>query len=88
MDTLLTEKEITDVQDILSEELGVKREQLTPEAKLIEDLGADSLAIAEIIMHVEDHFELNIPDEAAEQVFTVGDLMRILGERLHSPSAR
>ena len=88
MDTLLTEKEITDVQEILIEELGVKREQLTPEATIEGDLGADSLAKVEITMRVEDHFELNIPDEAAEQVSTVGDLMRILGERLHAPSTR
>jgi acyl carrier protein len=89
MDTLLTEKEITDVQDILIEELGVQREQLTPDANIDGDLGADSLTKVEIIMHVEEHFGLDIPDEEAERVSTVGDLMRILGERLHAaPSSR
>jgi acyl carrier protein len=84
MDTLLTETEIGEIQDILIEELGVKREQLTPEARIEGDLGADSLDIVEIIMHVEEHFGLDIPDEDAERVSTVGDLMRMLGERLHA----
>jgi acyl carrier protein len=80
MDTLLTEKEIADVQDILIEELGVKRAQLTAAADLVHDLGADSLTKVEITLHVEEHFGITIPDEETERVSTVGDLMKMLGE--------
>jgi acyl carrier protein len=89
MDTLLTQKELTDVQDILIEELGVKREQLTPQADIEGDLGADSLTKVEITMHVEEHFNITIPDEQVERVSTVGDLTTLLAEHLHpAPSRR
>ena len=54
------------VKDIIVEQLGVKADQVTPEAKFIEDLGADSLDIVELVMEFEDEFELSIPDEEAE----------------------
>jgi len=75
---MLTETEITAVQDIIIEQLGVKREQLTPDARLTEDLGADSLENVEIAMAVEDYFGISLPDDALERVNTVDDLYALL----------
>jgi len=75
---MLTEKEITDLQDIVIEQLGVRRDQLTPDARLIEDLGSDSLYNVEIAMGLEDHFGVSLPDEALERVSTVGDVYCLL----------
>ena len=60
------------VKDIIVEQLGVNPDQVTPEAKFIEDLGADSLDTVELVMEFEDEFELSIPDEEAEKIQTVG----------------
>ena len=59
------------VKDIIVEQLGVKADQVTPEAKFIEDLGADSLDIVELVMALEDEFGIEIPDEDAEKITTV-----------------
>jgi acyl carrier protein len=59
------------VKDIIVEQLGVKPEQVTPEAKFIEDLGADSLDTVELVMALEEEFECEIPDEEAEKITTV-----------------
>jgi acyl carrier protein len=75
---MLTEKEITETQDIIIEQLGVRRDQLTLEARLIEDLGSDSLYNVEISMGIEDHFGVSLPDEALERVHTVGDVYALL----------
>ena len=56
------------VKDIIVEQLGVKADQVTPEAKFIEDLGADSLDIVELIMALEEEFGSEIPDEQAEKL--------------------
>ena len=61
------------VKDIIEKELGVEREKLTPEASFIEDLGADSLDIVELVMEFEKEFNIDIPDEDAEKIRTVGD---------------
>ena len=61
------------VKDIVVEQLGVKPEQITPEAKFIEDLGADSLDLVELVMAFEEAFDLNIPDEDSEKIKTVKD---------------
>lgn len=79
----LTDQELTKVQDILIEELGVKREQLTLDARLIEDLGADSLSIVEIGIRVEEEFSLVIPDERMERLQTVESVYDLLGALLH-----
>ena len=61
------------VKDIIVEQLGVKPEQVTPEAKFIEDLGADSLDTVELVMAFEENFGIEIPDEDAEKIATVKD---------------
>jgi acyl carrier protein len=61
------------VKKIIVEQLGVSEDQVTPEAKLIEDLGADSLDTVELVMALEEEFGADIPDEEAEKINTVGD---------------
>jgi acyl carrier protein len=70
------------VKDIIVEELGVEREKLTPDASFIEDLGADSLDIVELVMEFEKEFNIYIPDEDAEKMRTVGDAMNYLREKV------
>ena len=59
------------VKEIVCEQLGVSAEEVTPEASFIEDLGADSLDIVELVMALEEEFETEIPDEEAEKITTV-----------------
>ena len=70
------------VRDIIEKELGVEREKLTDEASFIEDLGADSLDIVELVMEFEKEFNIDIPDEDAEKLRTVGDAMNYLHEKI------
>ncbi len=70
------------VKDIIVEELGVEREKLTAEARFMEDLGADSLDTVELVMAFEKEFDIDIPDEEAEKLRTVGDAMKYLHEKL------
>lgn len=65
----------TKIKRLLAEHLGAKEEELTLEARLIEDLGADSLDIVEIVMALEEEFEFDISDEDAEKFTTVQDLV-------------
>jgi acyl carrier protein len=60
------------VIDIVSEQLGVDREKVKPETHFINDLGADSLDTVELVMELEEEFDINIPDDAAEKIETVG----------------
>jgi len=69
------------VRDIIAEELGVEREKLTDDASFMEDLGADSLDQVELVMAFEKEFDIDIPDEEAEKLRTVGDAMRYLHEK-------
>jgi len=66
------------VKEIIAKELEVDVKQLTPEAKFIEDLGADSLDIVELVMALEEEFNLEIPDEDADKLKSVGDAMNYL----------
>ncbi|HEU5186117.1 MAG TPA: acyl carrier protein [Gemmatimonadaceae bacterium] len=70
------------VKDIIMEELGVEREKLTNEASFMEDLGADSLDTVELVMAFEKEFNIDIPDEDAEKMRTVGDAMNYLREKV------
>lgn len=72
------------VKDIIAEELGVEREKLTDEASFMEDLGADSLDTVELVMAFEKEFDIDIPDEEAEKLRTVGDAMKYLQEKMGS----
>lgn len=68
------------VREIVVEQLAVKPEQVTPEAKFIEDLGADSLDVVELVMALEEEFGNEIPDEEAEKLTTVGDVIKYIEE--------
>ena len=70
------------VKDIIVEELGVEREKLTNEASFMEDLGADSLDTVELVMAFEKEFNIDIPDEDAEKLRTVGDALKYLNEKV------
>jgi len=70
------------VKDIIVEELGVERDKLTSEASFMEDLGADSLDTVELVMAFEKEFDIDIPDEEAEKLRTVGDALKYLHEKL------
>ena len=59
------------VKEIITEQLGVSADQVTPEASFIDDLGADSLDTVELVMALEEEFETEIPDEEAEKITTV-----------------
>lgn len=72
------------VKDIIEKELGVEREKLTAEASFIEDLGADSLDIVELVMEFEKEFNIDIPDEDAEKLRTVGDAITYLNAKIGS----
>ncbi len=69
------------VKNIIAEQLGVKPEEVTPEAKFIDDLGADSLDTVELVMALEEEFGIEIPDEEAEKLVTVGDAVKYIGEK-------
>ena len=63
---------------IIVEQLGVNEDQVKPEAKFIEDLGADSLDTVELVMALEEEFETEIPDEDAEKLQSVGDVIKFI----------
>jgi len=74
------------VKEIIAKELEVDGKQLTAEAKFIEDLGADSLDIVELVMALEEEFGLDIPDEDADKLKTVGDAMNYLKQHAAAQS--
>jgi acyl carrier protein len=79
---IMAEKSVQDrVKEIIVEQLGVNPDQVTPEAKFIEDLGADSLDTVELVMAFEEEFGAEIPDEDAEKLQTVGDVVKYIEER-------
>jgi acyl carrier protein len=63
------------VTEIIVEQLGVSADQVKPESKMIEDLGADSLDAVELVMAVEEEFGIEVPDEEAEKLVSVGDII-------------
>ncbi len=68
------------VKDIVVEQLGVDEEEVTEQASFVDDLGADSLDIVELVMALEEEFDLEIPDEDAEKIATVGDAVNYIKE--------
>lgn len=66
------------VKNIVSEQLGIDAEEITMESSFMDDLGADSLDIVELIMALETEFDLEIPDEDAEKISTVGDVVEYI----------
>ena len=76
------------VTDIIVEQLGVNPEQVTPQASFIEDLGADSLDIVELVMAFEEEFSVEVPDEDAEKLQTVGDVINYIKDRAKQQSRR
>jgi acyl carrier protein len=71
-----------EVQNILMKQLNLDRDQMVPEARIMEDLGADSLDIAEITMLLEENFGVTIPDDEVEQLETVGTIHEALAQWL------
>ena len=69
------------IKSIIAEQLGVKADEVTPQASFIDDLGADSLDTVELIMALEEEFNVEIPDEDAEKMTTVGDAIKYIEEK-------
>jgi len=72
------------IKTIIADQLGVKFEEVTQEASFVNDLGADSLDTVELIMGLEEEFEIEIPDEDAEKIKTVGDIIKYIEEKIHT----
>lgn len=75
------------VRQIICEKLSVKPEQVTPGTSFVNDLGADSLDTVELVMEFEDKFGMQIPDEEAEKIQTVGDAVKYILEHQGAPAA-
>ena len=69
------------VKEIIAEQLGVKKEEVTNDAKFIDDLGADSLDTVELVMALEEEFGVEIPDEDAEKMVNVGEAVKYIEEK-------
>ena len=69
------------VTELIVEQLGVSRDEVVMKASFIDDLGADSLDIVELVMSLEETFDIEIPDEDAEKIQTIGDAVSYLKER-------
>ena len=70
------------VSEMIIEQLGATKEEIVPEASFIDDLGADSLDIVELVMAMEEAFDVEIPDDDAEKIQTIGDAISYLKEKL------
>jgi acyl carrier protein len=70
------------ISELIVEQLGVAKEEVRPEASFIDDLGADSLDIVELVMAMEEEFDVEIPDDDAEKIQTIGDAISYLKEKL------
>ena len=68
------------VIDIVAEQLGVSKDQVTPETSFVNDLGADSLDTVELVMELEEEFDINIPDDAAEKIQKVGEAIDFISK--------
>ncbi len=70
------------IRDILCEQLEQNADAVTMESLVMEDLGADSLDVVDIVMSIEDEFEIEVPDEVIENVKTVGDIVKFVEENI------
>jgi acyl carrier protein len=78
---LSTEESVEEkVKEIIVKQMGANKDQVTPETSFINDLGADSLDTVELVMELEDAFDVSIPDEDAEKMQTVGDAINYIKE--------
>ncbi len=78
----MAEDILAKVKKIVAEQLGVDEEKVTPEASFIEDLGADSLDVVDLVMAFEEAFGIEIPDEDVQNIRTVGDVVNYLKSKL------
>ena len=69
------------VKEIIADQLGIDEEEIVSDASFIDDLGADSLDLVELIMALEEEFDMEIPDEDAEKIKTVGDAVDYIKEK-------
>jgi acyl carrier protein len=74
------------VKAIVVEQLGVDAAQVTPQSKFVEDLGADSLDVVELVMALEEEFDIEIPDEDAEKIATVGEAVKYIDSHVEAPA--
>ncbi|OGP86309.1 MAG: acyl carrier protein [Deltaproteobacteria bacterium RBG_13_65_10] len=72
------------VKEIIVEQLGVSEDEVIPEASFIDDLGADSLDIVELVMAMEEEFDMEIPDEDAEKIQTIQDAINYIKQKAQS----
>ncbi len=72
------------VKNVIVDQLSVEAEEVTPEASFVDDLGADSLDVVELIMGLETEFDIEIPDEDAEKISTVGDAVEYIKNHAHA----
>ncbi len=72
------------IKSVIAEQLGVKPEEVTDDAKFVDDLGADSLDTVELVMALEEEYGVEIPDEDAEKLTTVGEAIKYIEEKLAS----
>lgn len=75
------------VKKVVVEQLDVSEDEVTPQAQFIEDLGADSLDVVELIMGLEEEFDVEIPDEEAEKIHTVQDAVNYIDAKAAAASA-
>ena len=70
------------IRTIISEQFGVNVAEVTPDSSILDDLGADSLDVVELVMTLEDEFDIEVSDEAAESIRTIADVERFVAENL------
>jgi len=71
---------LDEVKEVVAEQLGVNIDEIKEDSKFVEDLGADSLDVVELVMALEEKFDIEIPDEAAESITTVADAVKYIEE--------